>query len=244
MNKKVLKYIWILILFIALHISKIFAQQCYIYEGQRWQTGLVTYHINGNLGNAFATQEEYEFAIFTAAQTWNYAGANFEFIRGTNVYYARGEEPAGVFQVGKDYEFGGPLGWTDLDFNGSNEIIKACSYFNDYQFWSIDPDFTEYDIQSFILHEFGHWLRLLDETDYACQENVMYLGLYPGDTKRNLTQDDKNEIGFIYGQNPVAPLLINPLSSFFNRDHSFFEHDPDVLIYSRIILLLAEPVML
>lgn len=62
MNKKVLKYIWILILFIALHISKIFAQQCYIYEGHRWQTVLVTYHINNYLNTLKKYQKEGAYA--------------------------------------------------------------------------------------------------------------------------------------------------------------------------------------
>lgn len=233
MNKEKLKIIWILVLIIVCHTSLIFAQQCYIYEGHRWETGFVTYHINNFLGTAFASQEEYETAIFTAAESWNYAGAFFEFNRGDNVNWERGEEPAGVFQVGAYYEFTGPLALTDIwVITSTKEIIKTETYFNQWHFFTIDPDYSEYDIQSVILHEFGHWLRLLHEEDFGCNENVMY-GISIGETKRNLTQDDKNGIGFIYGQNPVNPQPINSLSRFNNKEHSFFEYEPEVLIYSQ-----------
>ncbi len=232
MNNPYLKFILLLILFITLQISKIFAQHCYIYEGQRWQTGFVTYHINSILGNAFATQAEYETAIIAAAASWSNAGAYFEFIKGNNVDYERGQEPAGIFQVGKFYEFLGGLGVTDINLNPNNpnEIIKACTYFNTYYFFTTEPDFTEYDIQSNILHEFGHWLRLGDEEDINCYDNVMYEGLPAGEIKRNLTQDDKNGIAFIYGQNPATPLEVNKL---LNKQHYFFDYEPEILLYSQ-----------
>ncbi|MCW9065459.1 MAG: matrixin family metalloprotease, partial [Ignavibacteriaceae bacterium] len=140
----------------------------------------------------------------------------------------RGEEPSYIFQVGKFYEAGGPLGLTDIFINTSDEIIKAETYVNKYYWFTIDPNSTEYDIQSHVLHEFGHWLRLLSEEDFGCIENVMYKYLFQGEVKRNLTQDDKNGIVYIYGQNPIIQLTINPLK---DRQKYFFEYGPEVLSY-------------
>lgn len=207
-------------------LSSTLAQQCFIYSGKKWNISSVTYRINSNLGDAFATQIQYETSIYNAAQSWNNAGANFQLIKGTNVDYERGSEPINVFQVGKYYEFAGPLGWTDRYLNADDptEIKKACSYFNSYYFWSVEPDATNYDIESNILHEFGHWLALLNETNPTCYTNVMYEGFVAGTKKRILSQDDKNGILFIYGQNPILPLEKKILQDV---QPNFFDYEPE-----------------
>ncbi len=88
------------------------------------------------------------------------------------------------------------------------------------------------DIQSIILHEFGHWLFLDDEYDFWCSENVMFYYVDYEELKRDLTQDDKDGIIHIYGQNPSTPIVINP---FHNRQHVFFEYEPTrFLFYNEI----------
>ncbi len=149
MNNGVLKLIVLSILFIVTRISNIFAQHCYIYEDQKWAGNSVTFNINSNLGDAFATQQEYETAITAAAASWNSAGANFEFIYGTDTYdYEKGYEPAGFFQVGKYNEFQGPIGLTQVSLNPDNlnEIVGVNTYFNKNFFFSINPNLTQVDI--------------------------------------------------------------------------------------------------
>ena len=235
MNKKILKSIRIIIPIIILNLSNLFSQNCYIKSGQRWQGNSVTYHINSNLGNAFATQQQYETAIDAAASSWSGAGSVFRFNKGDDVNYLRGQEPSGIYQVGNyNTTEPGPSGYppaatTDYVYDGTiNYLLKDCSYFNTYYNFSITPDYTEFDIQSVILHEFGHWLRLKDETDPGCSDNVMYWGLTYHQIKQNLTTDDENGIINIYGQDGISQLKLNP---FLSDSHYFFNYDPKVLFY-------------
>lgn len=178
--------------------SSLFSQ-CYVARPWKWSSNNVTYHINSHLATPYATQTEYENAIRSAAAQWNNAGSNFRFNEGAQVSYDAGQEPAGVFQVGWliDASVDAP-GITRISHT-SNEIVKVETYFN--QYYSISATFNSnyYDI-FVILHEFGHWLELANETDPACSTNVMYKYIYPGDfSHRSLTADDKAGIISLYG---------------------------------------------
>jgi hypothetical protein len=219
---------WMLVLFIALQVTKITAQSCFIYMSS-WSGNSVIYHINNNLQTPFATQEEYETAIVNAVSSWNDAGANFEFIRGDNVNYEQNQEPEGIYQVGYYVEPSDErIAYTNVIPDPPSYITKVETYFNQYFQFSSNPSSTQYDIQSVILHEFGHWISLGNEYDYFCSDNVMYYGLDPAQIKQELTQDDKNGIIFIYGENPATQLEINLV---LNRQHSFFEYKPETLLY-------------
>ncbi len=235
MNRKILNLIRMSILFIVLNFPTIFAQQCYIYPGYKWPVNTVTYHINGLLGDAFASQEDYKTAIKAAASSWSAAGSVFRFNKGDDVYYDKGQEPNGIYQVGyyndptPDPNGKIPLALTLTSVDNNNQIVKVETYFNKYWQFSIDPNYTQYDIQSLILHEFGHWLYLGDETDPEdCSDNVMFQGLTYHQIKRDLTTDDKNGIIKIYGQDGISQLKLNP---FLNRHHYFFSYEPKVLFY-------------
>jgi Matrixin len=228
MNKRLWEFLGILLLFLTLQISKIFAQQCFIYNGYKWPVNSVTYHINSNLQTPYATQEEYETAIVAAAGSWNSAGSAFEFIRGENVNYDRDTEPDTVYQVGWYVVPNDTAAYTHIIINNSL-ITKVETYYNQWYQFSTNPGQGQLDIQSTIVHEFGHWLNLADETDFWCSNNVMYYLLDYAQIKRDLTLDDENGIVYIYGQNPITSLIINP---FLSRQHYFYDYDPRVLLYS------------
>jgi hypothetical protein len=76
-------------------------------------------------------------------------------------------------------------------------IIEADIEFNiSYPFGDATINTSVYDIQSIMLHEFGHLLGL-DNVDYNSNP-VMYQGVSLGATKRNLTIDDILGIDQIY----------------------------------------------
>ncbi len=228
MNKSLFVFMSILLVVITLKMPKVFAQQCFIYNGYKWPVNSVTYHINSDLQTPYATQEEYESAIVAAAGSWNSAGAAFEFIRGENVNYDRGQEPSGIYQVGWFVGSGtDPAAYSYIVINNGS-LTKIETYYNQWYQFTTNPGQGQLDIQSTIVHEFGHWLNLADETDFWCLDNVMYYLLEYAQIKRYLTQDDQNGIIYIYGQNPFTSLSFNP---FLNRDHYFFNYQPKVLSY-------------
>jgi hypothetical protein len=81
----------------------------------------------------------------------------------------------------------------------SSGIISDCdTVFNEDENFSVGGDGGTYDIQTVALHEFGHWLCLLDLSWFWNSSKVMY-GAYTG-VKTSLHQDDINGIIYIYGE--------------------------------------------
>ena len=133
-------------------------------------------------------------------------GSNFTFNKGPDVSYDMGTEPDGFNQVG--YYFPVPANpdhaITVVDWSGTT-ISKCETYFDQNYIFSANPASNQIDILSTILHEFGHWLYLDDETAASCSTNVMYKYLGQGDTsRRKLTSDDKNGIIEIYGSSTTG----------------------------------------
>ncbi len=194
--------------FTILLASSIIAQsQCYLsYYGWKWPTNNVTYHINSGLGTVLATQQEYETAIRSAASQWNDAGSNFQFAEGDEVAYEKGFEASGIYQVG--YYVGDSndnnLMLTNV-FASSGTITRTETYVNQFYPISANPTSNQFDLSSHILHEFGHWLDLADETNSTCSSNVMYYYFGPGDiAHRSLTDDDEAGIIALYGSSSMG----------------------------------------
>ncbi len=153
------------------------------------------------MNTSYASQQDYETAIQSAASQWNNAGAYFQFSQGSDVSYNKGNEPDGIYQVAWYFENNTPNhAITVVDHPDGVNITKVETYFNQNYIFSANPTSDQLDIWSTACHEFGHWLYLGDETSSSCSPNVMYKYLADGDvTHRYLTQDDKDGIKYIYG---------------------------------------------
>ncbi len=203
MNFHLSKLICLYIFITYIYVPNILSQ-CYIYSGARWpaNTYNVTYHINSGLSSAFATHQDFENAIDSGAAQWNNAGALFQFNKGNDVNYDRGNEPYNINQVGfyiKDTDSSTAITvpWV---YAGTDTLARVETYFNLNYIYSSNPNSDELDIWTTAAHEFGHWLDLYDETDPTCSANVMYKFLTDGDiSRRHLTEDDKDGIISIYG---------------------------------------------
>ena len=137
-------------------------------------------------------------AISEAAATWNQTpGADFtlEFAgttQSTQTGYNHANEIV-FMSMGIDNRGALAQVWYNSDFT----IVEADIWINDSFDWAADGALAdnELDLQSALVHEFGHWL-ILDHTDDST--SVMYPTLAPGATRRQLAPRDAEGIAAIY----------------------------------------------
>ncbi len=170
---------------------------------QRWATPHATakFLINLNttqVDTAAGDRAAFRAAIISAAQSWS-----------------------AVESADFALTYGGETGATQTGYNGVNEvlfmakgateraaaaqvwyrtdgtIIEADIWINDDYRWNAtgQPAVDEVDLQSALLHEFGHWL-ILGHTAHT--DSVMFPRLATGSTKRNLQVEDMAGISAIY----------------------------------------------
>jgi hypothetical protein len=152
-------------------------------------------------------------AIQNAANTWNNAGAKFTFSYGgaTNIANASSSAGDGINSINWSSNF--PSGSTTLAETTywysipSGNITECDCVFNANQTWStaaVTPS-GQFDVESVMLHEFGHILSLGHSTPPA----VMQPSLPDGTQRRTLTTDDINGIKAIYGARvfPAGPAI-------------------------------------
>lgn len=156
----------------------------YLYSGIKWPTTTIYDRYLSNLPSSWQTP------VGAAAATWN-SYSNFKIYKdlGGTSGNSWGAASLGSGTVGITYYY------------GSGTTLSQClSYYNNQYSFSTNPNSSQYDLQSVALHEYGHWLRLLDlyNTLYD-SDKVMYGYIDPGQIKRSLTQDDINGIRAIYG---------------------------------------------
>ena len=124
-------------------------------------------------------------AIQNAATTWNGSGAAFTFPQIQ-------EGPSGGFR-GIFLEDGqNQIGWLDtwpgkyngfiaitvaLENKNTGEILQVDTAFDDGRVWSTEsiPHPGTYDVQSVMLHEFGHWLKLWHSTNMVQEEKAIVM---------------------------------------------------------------------
>lgn len=170
---------------------------------QKWATphASAAFYINLNsaqIGDEDGDQSAFRNAIQAAATSWNsvvgadfaltYAGTTNATQTGYNgvnevLFMPKGpKERAAAAQV-----------W----YRADQTIIEADIWINDDFAWNATgaPDATEVDLQSALLHEFGHWLILGHFTD---SKAVMFSRLTTGTLKRELQQPDIRGIRTIY----------------------------------------------
>ncbi|MEM7126392.1 MAG: matrixin family metalloprotease [Chloroflexota bacterium] len=180
------------------------AQQYFVMSGyRRWSTpnATVPFYVHVNTeqtGQNDGGQADFLLAICNAAKTWNRVSrANFSLqYQGTTSststgYNGRNEV---VFMDKGSGERGAVAQvWYRRDLT----IVEADIWINDDYDWNVTGPLTPYelDLQSALLHEFGHWLVLGHLAD---REAAMYPKLSGGMVKRNLHQADEQGISTIY----------------------------------------------
>lgn len=172
-------------------------------DKRRWATphAVATFYLNLNTrqtGDEDGDQSAFRQAIVAAANSWGavagadftlaYAGETDATMTGYNgvnevLFMRKGlQERAAAAQV-----------WYTAD----QTIVEADIWINEDYAWNATgaPDANEVDLQSALLHEFGHWLILGHSAD---GEAVMFARLTAGTLKRELQPPDERGIRAIY----------------------------------------------
>lgn len=165
----------------------------FAYDGAQWPRGRVPYRIAGKLG------KEWQTAVRAAALTWDRAsGRRFRFVYrgifkrpavvqgdGLNTVGWSADLPQSTVAVTWDRSIGGAILESDLVFNASHR-------------WSTSGDANGMDVRTVALHEFGHWLGLLDLYGDADVHKVMYGLLGTGEVKQRPAAEDVQGVRWIY----------------------------------------------
>jgi hypothetical protein len=182
----------------------------------------IPYYVNTNL-------KEIILATDRASNTWNSVSnvnCRFDFmgqysLLGTCTKNGANEIAYGI--TSDQNTLAESYSWTSQYPLPYGELRETDITFNRFVPWSFGtPTSNQYDFQTTILHEFGHWLKLNDlygnEPGFASDtEKVMYGLLSPGEVKRMLSEYDKSGIRYIYPANSSTPptTIPTPIPSTF-----------------------------
>jgi hypothetical protein len=162
------------------------------YYGAKWGGSpvIVSYKINENTTNLTGEGAE----IQAAASTWSKAGANYSFIYNgsTSVKTSTMDNINEILWGSTEGSLATTYFWIEDSVMSEADIVLDNSYK-----WSKDG--SSYDVQTIVLHELGHWLRLTDLFGDNDIVKVMYGYGSSGKLKRSLTIDEINGIKWIYG---------------------------------------------
>jgi hypothetical protein len=173
------------------------------------------YLVNENCADAGCSEAA---AVQKAAATWSNAGAKFAFSYGgtTTTYTATNPETDGVNCISWSSAFDD--GDTTLAettywyYVPSGNIYECDCVFNDKHTWSTAATTPggQFDVESVMLHEFGHFLSL-DHSEVSAA--VMWPTIAAGVQKRTLSADDIAGIIAIYGPQAGGPTLNQALDN-------------------------------
>ena len=170
---------------------------------QKWATPHATanFYLNLNttqVGTGAGDAAAFRAAITGAAQSWSgVAGADFALTYGGQSNATQtghnGINEVLFMHKGATERAAAAQVW----YRADGTIIEADIWINDDYRWNAtgQPAADEVDLQSALLHEFGHWL-ILGHTDHTA--SVMFPRLATGTTKRNLQAEDMAGISAIY----------------------------------------------
>jgi hypothetical protein len=161
----------------------------YIYNGVWWNAGYATYNYGDTLPSSMQA------AVQKGAGTWNAAPSSFYFTfdssSGNQWWYGSIDGMFGTVAT---------TWWDDL----FGRLYDCDTKFDSDEIWNTDvtrpPYNWEEDAWSVAAHEFGHWLSLghsyssPDGYRPTMDDRIDYGLYYP----RDLAQDDKNGIWYIY----------------------------------------------
>ncbi len=156
-------------------------------------------------------------AVQKAATTWSNAGAKFTFSYGgtTSNYSAPNRDGVNCISWSSSYfsEEDATLSQTSYWYEyPSGNILECDCVFNDKKTWSTAaiPPVGQFDVESVMLHEFGHFLSLDHSSVPAA---VMWGSIGSGVQKRILNADDIAGIIAIYGAKVGGPTLNEALDN-------------------------------
>ncbi|HHY53873.1 MAG TPA: matrixin family metalloprotease [Chloroflexi bacterium] len=191
----------------------------FVYNQRKWPSGSVPFYVNLNsarMGVGNGTYDDFRAAIVNAAMTWSMAeSADFtlEYSGATTTAASLYDHTNNIYFVDKGLvDSNGvrqPLATATVWFS-NGIILDADIAVNDAYAWDAtgQPDRTEIDLESVVLHEFGHWLSLGHDPDGRA---VMYYAITTGVLKRALFDNDRRGIEFIYPC--AAGLVCNPAAT-------------------------------
>lgn len=191
----------------------------FVYNQRRWPTAIVPFYMNLNsarMGVGNGTLDDFEAAILNAALTWSMAeSADFtlEYSGATTTAASLYDQTNNIYFVDKGLvDSNGvrqPLATATVWFS-NGVILDADIAVNDAYAWDAtgQPDRTEIDLESVLVHELGHWLSLGHDPDGRA---VMYYAITTGTLKRALFDNDRRGIEFIYPC--AAGLVCNPTAT-------------------------------
>ncbi len=186
------------------------------YGGQKWNPTIVNYQIATGVPAEFKAAVENAFATWTAAAglTFNFSGATNATVPSNNgtTEITYGPLPDGLPE--------GVIAFANC-WPSNAAIINECDVlFNQAMPWSTAATTPgdSFDVEAIALHEFGHWLVLLDlygmEQGYPSDMNKVMFGTSsygPDWAKRVLHADDLAGVRWIYpGGGPSCTYSISP----------------------------------
>ena len=185
------------------------------YDGRKWAGAhpSIPYRVNENTTDCTGEGT----AVQAAANTWNYAGANFAFsYAGATTATVASSNSVNEIMWGTcdPGVIAATYLWND---NVTMTIVERDIVFNDPDFvWDTSgaPSASQMDVQTIAVHELGHWLCLRDLYGNIGDGmndggKIMYGFGGNGTVKRNLATADRDGIRWIYGLAPESPVLTN-----------------------------------
>jgi len=188
---------------IALNLIFVQSVPAFILNGQDWTGQTLPMGEDYVIDTGFSSDERNH--IQAAAATWSQVSNNFDFTYGGTVTGVSIPAEDGVNQIKWSSLSGNVLALTTYWYSGgTGQIYEVDCEFNQNFSWSTasPTPYSDTDLQTVMLHEFGHYLAL----GHSDPPAVMQLTIPAGTQRRSLEADDVNGLKAIYPpEDPVDP---------------------------------------